>query len=64
MPFPQEHERSAPSDQAQYIDGVRERLIEAVQLRLEADVPVGCYLSGGIDSCSIIGLATASYNFV
>lgn len=60
MPFPQEHERGTPGDQEDYIDGVRECLIEAVQLRLEADVPVGCYLSGGIDSCSIIGLATAS----
>lgn len=42
-----------------YIDGVRERLLEAVQLRLTADVPVGCYLSGGIDSCAILGLASA-----
>ncbi|MEJ2566286.1 MAG: asparagine synthase (glutamine-hydrolyzing) [Gammaproteobacteria bacterium] len=60
MPFPREQDRGAPGDEAQYIDGVRERLINAVQLRLEADVPVGCYLSGGIDSCSIIGLAAAS----
>jgi asparagine synthase (glutamine-hydrolysing) len=60
MPFPREDARGTPDDEAEYIDGVRERLINAVQLRLEADVPVGCYLSGGIDSCSIIGLAAAS----
>ncbi|KAL8712959.1 MAG: hypothetical protein Q9220_002817 [cf. Caloplaca sp. 1 TL-2023] len=39
------------------IDGVRSRLLEAVKVRLQADVPVGIHLSGGIDSSVVAGMA-------
>ncbi len=60
MPFPEEADRPTEYDEQEWIEAVRAKLLEAVQLRLEADVPVGCYLSGGIDSCSILGLAAAA----
>lgn len=62
MDFPllEERQKNDKDDESYYINGVKEKLLEAVQLRLEADVPVACYLSGGIDSCSILGMSAAS----
>ena len=60
MDFPVAGEYPDSYAEEEYIEGVREQLMQAVQMRLEADVPVACYLSGGIDSCSILGLSSAS----
>lgn len=42
---------------ADYVEQLRYTLEEAVKLRLRADVPVGCYLSGGLDSSTVLGIA-------
>lgn len=56
--FPEKDSHEEKPDEEQ-ITRVREKMVESVALRLEADVPVACYLSGGIDSCSILGMASA-----
>ncbi|KAJ7617909.1 putative asparagine synthase [Roridomyces roridus] len=40
------------------IQSVRDMLIESVRLRLRADVPLAVYLSGGLDSSTVAGIAT------
>lgn len=50
--------RGAAPHPAEFIPRVRLLLEEAVRLRMRADVPVGCLLSGGLDSSTVLGLAT------
>lgn len=45
---------SRPADD--YLEELRALLDEAVKMRLVADVPLGAFLSGGIDSSTIVGL--------
>ena len=46
----------------EYIERMHDGLLESVRLRLRADVPVGVYLSGGLDSCSLLGLAASIHS--
>lgn len=56
----------APPDRsanaANCIGGLREELEEAVKLRLVSDVPLGAFLSGGLDSSLIVALMRAHSN--
>ena len=48
------HDLPAPSNREEALEGIQERLNEAVRLRLRSDVPLGAFLSGGIDSSLIV----------
>ncbi|MGD9723846.1 MAG: asparagine synthase (glutamine-hydrolyzing) [Pirellulales bacterium] len=41
---------------ADYVEEVRALVTSAVRMRLESDVPLGAFLSGGVDSALIVGL--------
>ena len=48
--------------EAEVVRDFRATLQDAVRERLVADVEVACYLSGGIDSCAVLGLAQQDLN--
>lgn len=58
MDFPDEgHERGA-HDPTALVDEFERVMMQSVEERLRADVPVGAYLSGGVDSSMIVALAS------
>jgi asparagine synthase (glutamine-hydrolysing) len=44
------------SSRDDFIHGIRERLEESIKAHLLADVPVGAFVSGGLDSAIVVGL--------
>lgn len=57
MDFPDAGQEEKHTDQKKLVDVFEEVMLQAVSRRLRADVPVGSYLSGGVDSSMILALA-------
>jgi asparagine synthase (glutamine-hydrolysing) len=56
MDFP-DHGQEERGDSRRLVGDFEEVLLNAVDKRLRADVPVGAYLSGGVDSSMIVAMA-------
>lgn len=52
LPAPTEPDREL--SEAHYIDRLRELFADAVKVRLVGDVPLGAFLSGGVDSAAVV----------
>lgn len=57
MDFPNQGDVDPGDDPQKLVQEFEDVLLKAVETRLRADVPVGAYLSGGLDSSMIVAMA-------
>lgn len=62
LSFPKRSSSDLSVNTKDYINQFKSIFADSVSTRLTADVPVGCYLSGGIDSTSVLAMASKLYN--
>ena len=58
MDFPNQGDEDPGENPRKLVDEFEQVLLNAVAKRLRADVPVGAYLSGGLDSSMIVAMAS------
>lgn len=59
MNYPLQGEETDCRDEQHIVEEVRQLLLDSVKCRLRSDVGAAVYLSGGLDSCAILGMAAA-----
>ncbi len=62
IPDPQPTPDDAHRDDASWISECRDRLEQTVRMRLMSDVPLGMFLSGGVDSSAIAALMKRNFS--